>query len=179
MYCVKHLASGLVFEQPQAPSLSQLEEYLHKTLLSHNSHISVRTSESMAAICEIIKQSTKSHVIVDETTWRREIATTVMSPRNLSGRHSRELFSFLMALLPDNSAAAITAICPTNMLNDLIENGGSFNRRKCRKKWCTYKLLAIDEVGYMNCDNRFADLLYEVILGRYQKHSTILTTNRG
>jgi DNA replication protein DnaC len=42
-----------------------------------------------------------------------------------------------------------------------------------------YRLLAIDEVGYMNYDNRFADLLYEVISGRYQKHSTIVTTNRG
>jgi DNA replication protein DnaC len=67
----------------------------------------------------------------------------------------------------------------SDMLNDLIENDGSFNRRKCLKKWCTYKLLAIDEVGYMNYDNRFADLLYEVISGRYQKHSTIVTTNRG
>ena len=30
----------------------------------------------------------------------------------------------------------------------------------------------------MNYDNRFADLLYEVISARYQKLSTIVTTNK-
>jgi DNA replication protein DnaC len=67
----------------------------------------------------------------------------------------------------------------SDMLNELVENDGSYKRRRCLNKWCKYKLLAIDEVGYMNYDNRFADLLYEIISGRYQKHSTIVTTNRG
>ena len=33
-------------------------------------------------------------------------------------------------------------------------------------------------VGYLSYDNRYADLLYEVIDGRHQRKSTILTTNR-
>lgn len=81
------------------------------------------------------------------------------------------------AILKGTSSARF--VKASDMLNDLIENDGSFNRRKCLDKWCRYRLLAIDEVGYMNYDNRFADLLYEVISGRYQKHSTIVTTNRG
>lgn len=40
---------------------------------------------------------------------------------------------------------------------------------------CTF----LDEVGYLSYDNRFADLLYEVISGRYEKHSTVVTTNRA
>jgi DNA replication protein DnaC len=37
--------------------------------------------------------------------------------------------------------------------------------------------LVIDEVGYMSYSNKYADLLYEVISGRYQKRPTIVTTN--
>jgi DNA replication protein DnaC len=66
----------------------------------------------------------------------------------------------------------------SEMLNELVECDGSMARRRCLRKYCKPELLAIDEVGYMNYDNRFADLLYEVISGRYQKHPTILTTNK-
>lgn len=66
----------------------------------------------------------------------------------------------------------------SDMLNELVECDGSLARRRCLKKYCNTGLLVIDEVGYMNYDNRFADLLYEVISGRYQRCSTIITTNK-
>ena len=67
----------------------------------------------------------------------------------------------------------------SDMLNELVECDGSMARRRTLKKYCSVGLLAIDEVGYMNYDSRFADLLYEVISGRYQKFSTVVTTNKG
>lgn len=67
----------------------------------------------------------------------------------------------------------------SDMLNELVECDGSLKRRRCLQKYCKTGLLVIDEVGYMNYDNRFADLLYEVISGRYQKASTIVTTNKA
>jgi DNA replication protein DnaC len=67
----------------------------------------------------------------------------------------------------------------SDMLNELVECDGSMARRRCLKKYCKVGLLVIDEVGYMNYDSRFADLLYEVISGRYQKCSTIVTTNKA
>lgn len=67
----------------------------------------------------------------------------------------------------------------SDMLTELVECDGSMARRRCLKKYCSVGLLVIDEVGYMNYDSRFADLLYEVISGRYQKHSTIVTTNKA
>jgi DNA replication protein DnaC len=67
----------------------------------------------------------------------------------------------------------------SDMLNELVECDGSMKRRRCLAKYCKFGLLVIDEVGYMNYDNRFADLLYEVISGRYQKASTIVTTNKA
>jgi DNA replication protein DnaC len=66
----------------------------------------------------------------------------------------------------------------SDMLNELVECDGSMARRRCLKKYCKTGLLVIDEVGYMNYDNRFADLLYEVISGRYRQASTVITTNK-
>jgi DNA replication protein DnaC len=39
-------------------------------------------------------------------------------------------------------------------------------------------VLAIDEVGYLAYDTRYADLLFEVITRRYQLRSIVLTTNK-
>ncbi|MBL8231796.1 MAG: ATP-binding protein, partial [Bryobacterales bacterium] len=35
-----------------------------------------------------------------------------------------------------------------------------------------------DEVGYLSCDDKAADLLYEVVNRRYERKSLIVTTNR-
>ena len=40
-------------------------------------------------------------------------------------------------------------------------------------------LLVIDEVGYLSYSNRHADLLFELISRRYQRNSTVVTTNRA
>ena len=68
----------------------------------------------------------------------------------------------------------------SQMLNQLLECDGASARARCLKKYCAPDLLVIDEVGYMNYDNCYADLLYEVISGRYEKvASTVVTSNRG
>ena len=41
-----------------------------------------------------------------------------------------------------------------------------------------YRLLIIDEVGYMPVDQESAYLLFQLINKRYEKHSTIITTNK-
>jgi DNA replication protein DnaC len=43
--------------------------------------------------------------------------------------------------------------------------------------FCSYDLLLIDELGYLTFDARGADLLYQVFNRRYQRASTIVTTN--
>lgn len=44
-------------------------------------------------------------------------------------------------------------------------------------RYTTPDILFIDEVGYLPCDNRSADLLYNVISRRHEKRSTVITTN--
>ena len=52
------------------------------------------------------------------------------------------------------------------------------NRLETRIKWfCRYKLLIVDEVGYEKMDNDTANLFFNLISKRYEKSSTVITTN--
>jgi len=46
------------------------------------------------------------------------------------------------------------------------------------KKFLTPTLLVLDELGYLPIDKTGADLLFQIISGRYEKGSTIITTNQ-
>ena len=45
------------------------------------------------------------------------------------------------------------------------------------KHFCGYELLIIDEIGYLPIDKQGANLLFQLIAKRYEKKSTIITTN--
>ena len=66
----------------------------------------------------------------------------------------------------------------SDMLNDLAaqQTTGSLTRRL--RRYCNPQLLAVDEVGYLSYDNRYADLFFEVVTRRYEQRSIVLTTNR-
>lgn len=79
------------------------------------------------------------------------------------------------AILRGHTARFITA---SELLNDLAaQDSGSQLTRKL-KQYSHWKILVIDEVGYLATSNRHADLLFEVINRRYQEKSIILTTNK-
>lgn len=66
--------------------------------------------------------------------------------------------------------------------NDLIMNLNKAhmeNRLEQKLKHYTkYKLLIIDEIGYLPIDKNGANLLFQLINRRYEKNSTIITTNQ-
>lgn len=64
------------------------------------------------------------------------------------------------------------------MLNELAAIDSNSILRRRIKSYAHPKLLVIDEVGYLSYGNRHADLLFEIINQRYEKKSTIVTTNR-
>ena len=76
------------------------------------------------------------------------------------------------SVLSGKTGVFITA---SEMLNDLASKEGSLARRRCLMKYVRPQLLAIDEIGYLSFDNRYADLLFEVINYRYEQSSTIIT----
>jgi DNA replication protein DnaC len=43
--------------------------------------------------------------------------------------------------------------------------------------YCRIRLMIIDELGYMNMDTQKANLFFQLISKRYEKGSTIITTN--
>jgi len=52
------------------------------------------------------------------------------------------------------------------------------SRRRKLRIYSNVELLCLDEVGYLSCDDKAADLLYEVVNRRYEWKSLIVTTNR-
>ena len=66
--------------------------------------------------------------------------------------------------------------------NDLIEalkKAHSHNRLDDKLKTLSkYKLLIIDEVGYLPIDTEAANMLFQLINKRYEKNTTIITTNK-
>ena len=67
--------------------------------------------------------------------------------------------------------------------NDLIDNlkkAYNENRLEARIKfYCKYKVLIIDEMGFLPIDKLGANILFQLINKRYEKSTTIITTNKS
>lgn len=67
--------------------------------------------------------------------------------------------------------------------NDLVlqlKRAHMENRLETRlKHFAKYKLLVIDEVGFLPLDSESSNLLFQLVAKRYEKNSTILTTNKS
>lgn len=79
------------------------------------------------------------------------------------------------AVLNGHTALFITA---GQMLNDLASLDGDSALRRRLQYYTKPALLCIDEVGYLSYSHRHADLLFEIISRRYEKKSTLVTTNK-
>ena len=72
---------------------------------------------------------------------------------------------------------SVRFVLAADLVNDLV--GGAARNTLARRlnAWARPNLLLIDELGYLSFDARGADLLYQVMNRRYQRSSTIITTN--
>lgn len=68
-------------------------------------------------------------------------------------------------------------VVAADLVNDLVAAQAKNNLHRRLAAWATPELLLIDELGYLTFDSRGADLLYQVFNRRYQRASTIVTTN--
>jgi DNA replication protein DnaC len=69
-------------------------------------------------------------------------------------------------------------VTASEMLKDLADQASSAALSRRIKHYCQPELLVVDELGYLSYDNRYADLLFEVVSGRYQKRALVITTNK-
>ena len=65
------------------------------------------------------------------------------------------------------------------MLHDLAAQDSSIALARRLRRYTSPTILAIDEVGYLSYDARYADLLLEVVTRRYQNRPILLTTNKA
>lgn len=79
------------------------------------------------------------------------------------------------AILQGHTALFTTA---GTMLNELATQDGDNALQRRMKYYVKPLLLCIDEIGYLSYSNRHADLLFEIISQRYEKKSTLITTNK-
>jgi DNA replication protein DnaC len=81
------------------------------------------------------------------------------------------------ALLHGHSARFTLA---SDMLHELAAQDSTIALARRLRRYTTPTILAIDEVGYLSYDARYADLLFEVVTRRYQQQRPILlTTNKA
>lgn len=78
------------------------------------------------------------------------------------------------AVQAGHSALFVTA---AQLLLDLgsAESSRALDRRL--RHYASFRVLCIDELGYLSYDNRNADLLFEIVNRRYENKSIVLTTN--
>ena len=66
----------------------------------------------------------------------------------------------------------------SDMLHELAAQDSDASLARRLRRFTGPQLLAIDEVGYLNYDNRYADLLFEVVTRRYLTSPVLITTNK-
>lgn len=66
-----------------------------------------------------------------------------------------------------------------NLISDLMSAAEENRLEKRLKLYTRYKVLIIDEIGYLNLDEKAANLFFQLISRRYEKRSTIITTNKS
>lgn len=66
-----------------------------------------------------------------------------------------------------------------DLINNLLDAFKENRVEQRIKHYNKYKVLIIDEIGYLPIDKNGANLLFQLIAKRYEKKSTIITTNQS
>jgi DNA replication protein DnaC len=80
------------------------------------------------------------------------------------------------ACLNDHGVYYTTAV---DIINQLTAANAAYRLKQELAKYLKPRILVCDEIGYLPIDKVGADLLFQVISGRYEKSSTIFTTNKS
>jgi DNA replication protein DnaC len=63
------------------------------------------------------------------------------------------------------------------LVNELMEAKSRSELSRVRNRWLRYQLIVIDEMAYVGVPELAAELLFQVISGRAEQASVIVTTN--
>ena len=79
------------------------------------------------------------------------------------------------AVINGHSALFVNA---AQMLGDLAAQDSDNALRRRLAHYARPDILVVDEIGYLSYANRHADLLFNIVNRRYERKSTLITTNR-
>jgi DNA replication protein DnaC len=107
--------------------------------------------------------------------WLADATNVVLVGQNGVGKTLIAKHLATQAILKGHTVRFLTA---SEMLNSLAEQDTSLSLRRKLALFTAPQLLVIDELGYLSYDPKHADLLFEVVSRRYEKRSTLITTNK-
>ena len=74
---------------------------------------------------------------------------------------------------------SVAFLSADELIEQLRRDDASANRRLRRRKYMSSSVLIVDELGFQALDRRDAHLLFKVISYRYERGSTIITSNKS
>lgn len=66
-----------------------------------------------------------------------------------------------------------------DLIDQLYEAKGGHNEKKVIKRFQSYEILLIDELGYKSLEKEQAELFFDLMKRRNKRHTTIITTQLG
>lgn len=97
----------------------------------------------------------------------------LVAPQGLGKTMIAQNIAF-QAVQAGHSVLFVTA---AQLLLDLTSQESSRALDRRLRHYSQFRLLCIDELGYLSYDNRNADLLFQIVSRRYEHKSIVLTTN--
>ncbi len=67
----------------------------------------------------------------------------------------------------------------SDLLDTLYQSRGDYSEGNLMRKYLTYDVLLIDELGYISSQNEQASLFFDLMRRRHQRKTTIITTQLG
>ena len=74
---------------------------------------------------------------------------------------------------------SVAFLSADDLLDQLRRDEAAPSRRLLRKKYMNAAVLIVDELGFQALDRKDAHLLFRVVSHRYERSSTVITSNKG